>query len=268
MLKHLIVEEMVALVSPWTRKTKRQATFLSIPEIAGLLPKVTAAYNAVVAVQPVDRSTSPEVAKVEAQLVEVDNRHDPLARCALRTLEAERERCYAMETPDAERAARCDEVTAMLFPTGLSILKASFLAESGNTARVAKLLEEKPEVEGFLKGVFTTDKKPLLETVRRWIATGVKLERLEHEREELLAKQSVPVAKVTIQAARSQWLKVISAILSNLELSDAAPEAIEAIRGPVLRASERAAKRYAGGKVDEPVVEPDEQEGSGPAKEP
>jgi hypothetical protein len=262
MLKHLTVDEMVALLSPWANKTKRHVTFLSIPEIVGLLPKVTAAYNAVVAVQRVDRSTSPEVAKIEAQLIKVDNLHDPLARCTVRTLEAERERCYAMETPDVERAARCDEVTAMLFPTGLSIIKASFLAESGNTARVAKLLEEKPEVESFLKGVFTTDKKPLLETVRRWVATGVKLEKLEHEREELLAKQAVPVAKLTIQAARSQWLKVVSAILSNLELSEAPQEAIEAIRGPVLRASERAGKRYAGGKADEPVLDPQDQEGS------
>jgi hypothetical protein len=69
-----------------------------------------------------------------------------------------------------------------------------------------------------------------------------------------LAKQA------TIQAKRSQWFSLISTTLSNLEISRAPAEAIEAIRGPVLRASERAGKRYAGGKPGDTVLDPDEQD--------
>ena len=263
MLKHLTMEEMVALLLPWVNKTKRRDTFLAIPEIAGLHPQVVLAYQAVVAAQPVDASKSPELVKLEAQLVEIDNQHDPLARCLFRTLEADRERCLAAEVPDRERAARCEEVMGQLFPTGLLIVNASFLAESGNTARVAKLMEEKPEIGQFLKSVFATDKKPLLETAQRWIATGKKLEALEHEREELLAKQATPVNKLTLFAARTQWMKVVSAILSNLDLSQSPAEALEAIRGPVVRASERAAKRYAGGKGGDTAIEPEPADGEG-----
>jgi hypothetical protein len=63
----------------------------------------------------------------------------------------------------------------------------------------------------------------------------------------------------TIQAARSQWFTIVSTILSNLEISRSPAEAIEAIRGPVLRASERAGKRYAGGKPGDPVLDPEDQ---------
>jgi hypothetical protein len=64
------------------------------------------------------------------------------------SLEAQRELCLAQDSPDAARAAQCDESTVKLFPSGLSIVNASLLAESGNTARVAHLIkEEEPAIE-------------------------------------------------------------------------------------------------------------------------
>ena len=66
------------------------------------------------------------------------------------------------------------------------------------------------------------------------------------ERVELDATQATtPINKTTIQAARSQWFKVVSLVLSNLEVSRAPARDIEIIRWPVLRASDRAGQRYA-----------------------
>jgi hypothetical protein len=260
MLKHLNVEEMVALIAPWVKKTKRRTTFLSIPEIAPFHSKVTQAYNAVLVVRPSQSTTSPELTSIVEEATRVDERHDHLARAIALSLEAQRELCLAQDSPDAARAARCDEITVKLFPSGLSIVNASLLAESGNTARVAHLIkEEEPAIADFLKTI-TVGKATLLENVQRWIATGARLEKLEHDREEVLAKVTTqPITKATIQAARSQWFRVMSQVLSSLELSDAPAVAIEAIRGPVLRASERAGKRYASGVTEQPVLDPEDQ---------
>jgi hypothetical protein len=79
----------------------------------------------------------------------------------------------------------------------------------------------------------------------------------------MLQKQAAPADKATIQAARSRWIRLVSAILSNLELSPAPAKAIESIRGPIARASDRAGKRYASGAPDAEVLDPEDQGASG-----
>ncbi|WP_437294713.1 hypothetical protein [Sorangium sp. So ce426] len=247
MLKHLMIEEMVALVSPWVENAQRKRLFLSIPEIAGLHPKAVAAHDAVLAVRPTKAGPSGEMNALNDELARIDERHDHLAKAVCWGIDAHREHCLGEDPPDRERAATCDQVQPKLFPKGLTIIKASPTAEAGNTARVARLLDEEPSIGEFLKGIPAPGKTTLLHTAQRWITTGKELEAIEHRRDELAAKEkTAPVTKATIAAARSQWFRVVSAVLSNLELSDAPIEAIETIRGPVLKASERAGKRYGG----------------------
>jgi hypothetical protein len=86
---------------------------------------------------------------------------------------------------------------------------------------------------------------------KRWVTTGKKLGKLEHKRDILTAKDATKtVSLATITAVRSRWLRLVSLVLSNLELSEAPEEAIEVIRGPVQRASERAGLRYANPGAD------------------
>lgn len=80
MLKHLTLEEMVALLQPLVGATKRRKAFLSIKEVATWHPEVVEAYEAVRAVQPVDTSRSPALLKLEQKGALVDNRHDHLGR--------------------------------------------------------------------------------------------------------------------------------------------------------------------------------------------
>ncbi|WP_437935850.1 hypothetical protein [Sorangium sp. So ce341] len=247
MLKHLMIEEMVALVSPWVENAQRKRLFLSIPEIAGLHPKVVDAYEAVIAVRPSKAGPSAQMSALNDELGRIDVRHDHLARAVCWGIDAHREHCLGADPPERERAAACDQVQAKLFPGGLNILKASPTAEAGNTARIARLLDEEPSIGEFLKGIPAPGKTTLLHTTQRWIKAGKELEAIEHRRDELAAKEkTAPVTKATIAAARSQWFRAVSAVLANLELSDAPAEAIETIRGPVVKASERAGKRYGG----------------------
>ncbi|WP_437963643.1 hypothetical protein WMF04_28395 [Sorangium sp. So ce260] len=267
MLKHLNLDEMVALLSPWAHDPKQRKLFLSIPEIAALHPRVVEAHEAVLAVQP-SRGGGPS-AKVRAlidQSTEVDRCHDHLARAVSYGIDAHRELCLAEEPADAARAAQCDVVQQKLFPSGLSILNASPLAEAGNTTRIARLLEDEPEIVDLLRSIPARGKTSLLDVVKRWLAKGRELQSIERARTELEATQATtPASKTTIQSARSQWFRVVSLVLSNLEMSRAPARDIEIIRGPVLRASDRAGKRYASPRPDEAPPEDDAQ---GPATEP
>ena len=79
---------------------------------------------------------------------------------------------------------------------------------------------------------------------------GDKLGKLEREREAQEAKELTrPLGKAGVNALRARWIRLVSQVLANLELSDAAAESIEVFRGPVLKSSERAGKRYEGGAV-------------------
>ncbi|XXX74726.1 hypothetical protein WMF30_44455 [Sorangium sp. So ce134] len=268
MLKHLMIEEMVALVSPWVENAQRKRLFLSIPEIAGLHPKVVAAHEAVLAVRPSKAGPSGQMSALNDELARVDERHDHLARAVCWGIDAHREHCLGEDPPERERAATCDLVQAKLFPGGLNIIKASPTAEAGNTARIARLLDEEPPIGEFLKGIPAPGKTTLLHTTQRWIKAGKELEAIEHRRDELAAKEkTAPVTKATVAAARSQWFRVVSAVLANLELSDAPNEAIETIRGPVLKASERAGKRYGGAAAGEGALEGPEEPPAGEAEE-
>ena len=260
MLKHLTLEEMVALLQPLVGATKRRKAFLSIKEIATWHPEVVEAYEAVRAVQPVDTSRSPALLKLEQKGALVDNRHDHLGRALSFGIMADRAQCLAAEVPDVERAALCEKVHGKIFPDGLQILNTSWLSESGNTARVEKLMEDEPEIGTLLKSIPLRDKKTLLDTAKAWIVIGRELGELDDERDEEIAKQAAPATKASILAARGQWFRVVSVVLNSLELSKAPPEAIEAIRGPILRASDRAGKRYEAGQPDAPAIEPGDAE--------
>lgn len=260
MLKHLSLEEMVALLLPLVRPTKRRKTFLSIKEVALWHEDVVEAYEAVRAVRAVDPSRSAALLKIEKKGAAVDNRHDHLGRALSFGLMAERAQCLSAEVPDTERADLCQKVHDQLLPDGLAILNTSWLSESGNTARVEKQMEDEPEIGTLLKSIPLRDKKTLLDTAKAWIAVGRELEDLDNERDAEIAKQKAPPTKTSIQAARSKWFRIVGLLLDNLALSKAPPEDIEAIRGPIVRASERAGKRYPTGELDTNVLEPGDAE--------
>src|SRR5262245_14609620 len=119
MLKHLNIDEMVALVSPWVSNTKRKKTFLSIPEIAGLHAQAIDAHKAVLAVRPIKPLSVPELRAIDERQIAVDNRHDHLARGITLSVDAARELYLAADPPDEERAAMCDEANQKLFPGGM-----------------------------------------------------------------------------------------------------------------------------------------------------
>ncbi|MEP7122551.1 MAG: hypothetical protein ABJE95_16635 [Byssovorax sp.] len=216
-----------------------------IPEIAHLHPKITELHTELLGAQPDNAAASPALQVIIDAAVAADALHDPLARAIASGITADRDQCLAAEPPDQERAGLADQVQSKLFPGGMTIVNASLLAESGSTARVARLLDDEPQIGVYLKSIPLREKHTLLDTTHRWIAAGTKLGKLETAREEQEAKEATtPLGRAAITALRSRWMRLVSQVLSNLELSDAPAESIEVIRGPVMKAADRAGKRY------------------------
>ncbi len=272
MLKHMTLAEMTAVSGQMVDKTTRREKFLSIPEVAPLHRLLTDAHNAVLAAQPTDTQPSAAMLAILRQEADVDVRHDRLARASTLSLETEREHCLAASEPDEARAAMCERVSSQIFPDGLACNNVSYAAEAGNTARVAKLLHDQPQIGQFLDTISVPgkkngnkngagSKKTLLDTIQEWIAVGRDLQNLEAVREDLAANEATPASPKTIFAARSQWIRIVNAVLNNLDLSTAPADTIEAIRAPIQGASDRAGKRYptaATAKADNAESEPAE----------
>lgn len=245
--KDLDINEMVSLSSPLVNEAAMKKTFLSIPEIAGLHPRVVAAHEAVVSVRRTEEIDDPEVAALSAQQKITDRRHDHLARCSSFLVEARRERALAEEPPDEATAAACGEALAAILPEGTSIIIASYRAEAGNTERLARLLAE-PEgakMRALLKGIPAKKGETALDVVEQWIQAGTELGQLETKKAARLAalkNQPAPPQRV-IQGARSQWIKVVSLVVQAAELSDAPSEVKAAVIHPLTDAAESAGAR-------------------------
>lgn len=261
MLKHLTIIEMRQLINPWIRPTKRRAVFLSITEIAGLHGKITQIHDELVSARPPLATTTAELRAIIEEAEATDVVHDALARAIHSGLLAERAYALAYRPPALERARKAEDATEKLFPDGLAIINASLLVEAGNTARVAALLQRETAIAEFLEAIPVKGFGSLLVVTQRWIAVGKKLAKLEEMREDLEAEQAATqLGSEAVNRLRARWIRLISQVLSLLDLSDANPSAVARIRNPILRASARASKRYDAPATAEEVLDEDEDD--------
>lgn len=187
----------------------------------------------------------PALQAIIDEATKVDAVHDALARAVHNGIAAERTYALAERPPAVERAKQAEQALTNLFPQGLAIVNASLLAESGNTARVATLLQQAPKLSDFLAAIPVQGAGALLTVAQRWITAGKKLAKLEDDREDLEAKHATqPLTREATIRLRARWMRLVAQILSLLEISDAAPEAIAKIRRPIEKASARAGNRY------------------------
>lgn len=265
MLKHLSTEEMIALLTPLVRSSKRRKAFLSIPEIAVLDAKAKVAHTALVACQPASLHALPELKEISERGNRLDILHDDLARAVSIGLEAYAAQLRTAEPPAPGVADQCIVAQHLIFPTGLTITSASWLAEAGNAERVSRLIHhDEPWIADLLRSIPASGGRTLYGLTLRWIDSGKGLGEMEQQRDLILAKRAGQKASLkSPQEARNLFFRTVSAILYNLDLSDAPADVIELVRGPIVRASDRAGKRYTSGKVDEPIVEPEELDPEG-----
>lgn len=78
----------------------------------------------------------------------------------------------------------------------------------------------------------------LLQLAKRWITAGKKLGKLERERAALVAKEAhTPRDSSAVTRLRLDWIRLVSLVLANLELSRAKPQAISSSAWPRSRSA-------------------------------
>jgi hypothetical protein len=255
MLDRLDIDEMLALTAPWVEESSAREVFLSVSEIAPLYSKVVQAHEALAAAKT-QRVPQTEMKTLIEEETIVDARHDHLARGIHATLEAHVHFLLSQDPPQFSRAATCQHALRKLFPVGLSIINASLLAESGNTARVGRMLatQEKALAEFLTTIPAFSPNKSLRDMVDAWIEAGTSLAELEHLRSSLALKEGAIAASSSPQAAKKAWNRIISQILLMLGVADAAPDVIHGLRGPFEEALQRASTRLSDAHIsDEPT---------------
>ena len=263
----LDLNQMVSLFSAYVNDAELKKQFLSIPELAGLFPRVVSAYQGVLSVRPTELVNDPETVALSTTQKGVDNRHDRLGRATLLFLQAQRERALAEDPPNEERASALTATIDTLFPDGGSIFLASYRAESGNTERVERLLEspEGAEAKAALKSIPVQKGETALDTVQLWISAGDELGKLENKKTARAAalQSAAPPAQRVVQQARSQWIKVAGLIVANAEVSDAPAATVSAVTHSLLSAAAGAGGR--GARKGSPEQPPAPAEPASPA---
>lgn len=245
MLDHLEIDEMLALTASWVEPSPMREAFLSIPEIAPLHAKLVQAHEALVAAKA-QRAPQNELKTLLEEETLVDARHDHLARGIHLALEAHLHFLLSQNPPDFLKASLCQQAQRKLFPAGLSIVNASLLAESGNTARVGRMLRSQEKgVSDFLKTIPAFEpNKTLRDMVDDWIEAGTSLAELEHLRSSLTLKEGAMSASSSPQAAKKAWNRIVSQVLFTLGVSDATADLADALRSPFEEAVERSSMRF------------------------
>ena len=258
MLDRLDIDEMLVLTAPWVEASPAQDLFLSVAEIAPLHSKVVQAHEALVAAKAQCVPKTELKTLLEEETI-VDARHDHLARGIHSALEAHLHFSMSKNPPEFLRAAQCQQAQRKLFPMGLSIINASLLAESGNTARVGRMLAtQEKALSEFLSTIPAfAPNKSLRDMVDAWIEEGTSLAELEHLRSSLALKENAMGASSSPQSAKKAWNRLISQILLMLGVAEAAPEVVHSLRGPFEKALERASMRFSDTHVVDDVTQPE-----------
>jgi len=236
-LNQLTAAEMLAISQPWLDPAHAaHKALVKVSEISPLLNRLTGAHQLLLAQRPQDGSRA---AALQRELAVLDAEHDELARGIHSLCEG-----LAILSEGEDERSNWERLRMLLLPVGLGIVNQSYTAEAGNAILLEQRLEDlSPADKKLLKGQLIGHRS-LYDLVLRWIAVGLAIGNKEQERQSLAPGPTQAEA----HSARTQWQRVVSALVALLELASPSPEVEQYILGPLRAASDRAARRKTGTK--------------------
>jgi hypothetical protein len=241
-LKWLTAEEMVAISAAWvTAGEQSRAAIEKVPLLAALLPSFEKGHGDLVQLRAKE---GPKLRALSQKRAELDAKHDALVRGIVGTL--------TMLAPVSDDREELLAIRDRLFPDGLGHTKLSYRGEAGHAAVVAKSIDE--PMRARLKAI-VVHKKTLEELVMAWLATASQLGQLEEEKARL--SEVSPSIGAETQAARTAWIRLAKALMSNAKLAGLDDVTDQLLFSP-LRKAERVSEGRAHGKtlVTPPVTSP------------
>lgn len=242
-LRKLTSGEMMHTTSTWVEPTHRHHQLLATsPEVAALLPHLTRAHKGILSCQP---SAAPSAGILARQVEELDAQHDDLVRGI-----------HALFTALTFLAASPSErelwgtLRDKLFPDGLALVMRSFADEAGQAAlAVARLTaDDRKRMKAAAFGATN-----LLGLFEQYGQVARKLG------DAATAKATPPqavVSRAESASARNQWIRVVSAILAAIEMTDKNEELIREVVAPLRDIERKADRRRAGAVGTLPLPSP------------
>ena len=215
-LKCLTNQAMVGATGGWVNPEQERPVLEGIKEVAGYVEKMTGAHNGLIDVQVSGEkdNAAKKLKAMSEQADLIDTRHDNFIRGINAILEG-----TILLTEDGKTAESMRGVQNRIFPEGLSAVNRTYLEEAGEIEMAKGRLNE--EAFGLLRSVPILNGN-LKDAVKEWFATGSKLGNLERERKQAAqqANSADTVTRSDVVKARNQWIRVVRAILTGLELVD------------------------------------------------
>ena len=195
----------------------------------------------------VGRDDSAEAESIRLKLVAIDEVHDRMARGASLILQGLREIAHGDE------AAQYDDLLTLLLPAGLAFVNKPYRAEAGNAQSVRSRLDAEPGLMTELQKLGLPGGRTMADIVLAWLDAGDELGRLEVKRDRIkadLEKQNAAIEPKALLNARNRWIRVVSSMVTAIELDDPIPDVIDvAVMRPLLEAVAKTDKR-ASSKAD------------------
>jgi hypothetical protein len=234
-LKRLTTAEMVQISGPWTTNgSPVRKVIQSIPELAGVLPKLDAAHKQLHAARPAEED--PRVGEIVLEAAEVDARHDAVVRGVDLVLEG-----LAFLAGDSPRSREIEAARGVLTPDGVKVIATSYRNEAGAAALLESRLGSEAGVKALLASIVVDKKKTLTTFVNERIELAEKLGALEDERAKLLTAPTASGAANV--SARNGWIRAVNALLANAELAELPPEQSADLFGALRQAEAKADRR-------------------------
>lgn len=241
-LKRLTLGEMITTTKTWVDPRHRHHQLLrGIAETAPFLPRIIDVHKALLDTQPL---TDLQVAERARLVGELDTQHDDLVRSLYFLFQA---KVHKTQNP-AERAV-WEHLSETLLPEGLNLVNRSPADEAGQASLAMARL--------------TTEDKNRLKSLTFDGDTAWKLCESYSKVAEALGQAAkaqmtpgVTTSRAEALAARNQWIRIVNAVRSTLEMVGPSAEIEREILAPLAELERRAARRRAAPELTDPTTDP------------
>jgi len=233
--RDLSAEAMLALSGPWLNPDGELALLQSHPLNVAVIPLLERAHNDLLRFDVSNARTEVElrIADLTARLTRVDADHDRLARGIHGLLTSLAE--LSDEPDDRELLLSTRDA---LLPLGLRETQRTYLEQTGNLERVRQHVL--PRAVPILRTVSLAGGRTLEDAVLGWSSLGGEFETLGHSRRTLQAELDALTPEGNVQQARNVWIRVVNAMLSNVNLVPMSPADEDRLFGPLREAEDKA----------------------------
>lgn len=226
------------------------------PLTAAMIPRLEASYREILVLTADEGEVKAQIQAIGRDLAGRDGFNNRSGRAIYRALDTAED---LAASPD--EAAAYGEVRDLLFPKGLSVNTLSYLEKAGNAIRVEG--RTTAEVRAVLRTIRFGD-QDLEQVFDAWLANARRMGELVARRAELSGQSDATrVSASDMRHARLRWMRLIRALIQNLELTEITATERRRLLAILREAESQAARPRPAKKRAPDEVESGEGEGEG-----